>query len=240
MMPYPPKSLLCWRPRPLLAGARQRDAVRSKVQVAKPLGIPPAAKAVRALAIRAVRVVAEFADHERAVIGAKRGARRFAQLRAAAPRPGRVGVEHGKKQGHAFLGIDSQPDRRRAERVTRPSGGQIDRRLGRPTEGAIDEDPGRFGAEEFRPDGLLTDPQPPIVEMLLVPQLDQPAGREGLDPADFVEVRSIAEGQPPPVDLVGAGEDIAPQMERLPEIEGQAEIGDALIDWPLTQPAARV
>src|SRR5439155_11347155 len=71
-------------PRPAIAvGARQRDAIRVEMQIAKPLGMPPAAKTVSRIPFRAFRVVAELVDDERAVICATRSARRIAQLRTA-------------------------------------------------------------------------------------------------------------------------------------------------------------
>src|SRR5205807_6312364 len=187
--------------------ARQRDAVRIDAQVAEPLGIPPAAKAVGAVLVGAVRVVADFANHPRAVAGAKRSAGRIAQLRAADPRPGRVAVEQGEEYRPPLLGIDPQPDRRRAERIAWPARGQVEGRLRRPAEGRVDEQATGFGVEEFAADRLLADAQAPLVEMMLVPQFVQAGGGERLDPADLVQVVRVAEGQSPPMDLVGAGEE---------------------------------
>ena len=73
--------------------------------------------------------------------------------------------------------------------------------------------------------------------MLFVPQLDQPAGRVGLDRADLVQVIGIAEGQPASVDLIGAREEVSPQVESGPEIDVQTEIGDPLVNRPLAQAA---
>src|SRR5258707_7166549 len=112
--------------------ARQRDAARIEPQLAKPLGIPPAAEAIGAVLVRVVGVVADFAHHPRAVAGAERGARGVAQLRAADPRPGRVAIEQGEERGQPLLRVDPQPDGWRAERVARPARGQVDRGLRRP------------------------------------------------------------------------------------------------------------
>src|ERR1044071_5146092 len=123
----------------IAGGARQRDTAGVEARIAKALGIPPPAKAVGTILVRAFGIVPDLADDKRAVIGAESGPGGIGQLRAADPGAGRVAIKQTEKNSESFLRVDEQARGRGAERVRRAARGQVERGQGRPAERRVDE-----------------------------------------------------------------------------------------------------
>src|SRR5947207_15215258 len=94
--------------------------------------------------------------------------------------------------------------------------------------------------KKFIADRLLANPQPPIVEMLLIPELVETRGAGRLDIADRVQIADVVGGQPAPLDLIGARIDFAAPMQAAPQIDAQIEIGEARVQRALPQTAGQI
>ena len=136
--------------------------------------------------------------------------------------------------------IEPDADDGRGERVARSTGRQVQRGLGRPAEGRVDEQARRVRIVKFRANRQLTDAQAPIVEMLLVPQLVEAGGSRRLDAAGEMQIADVVRAQPAPMDLIGAREDLAAHMEAGAQIDFQIGISDAFIARALAQPASQI